>query len=115
MILERNGYLFTCRHDYTLGWSPQAKDGSKWPETGALIIELSPREYIVAGNGVVISFSKKAEDGKKVGIGYIDEIMIKDGKMIPVRRLNGDQTHQGRHLRIPAGEWSIQYIKLYEY
>lgn len=23
-ILERNDSLFTCRHDYTLGWSPQA-------------------------------------------------------------------------------------------
>jgi len=114
-IVERNNYLFTCKHDYTLGWSPQTKDGSKWPETGALIIELSSREYIVAGTGVVISFSKKAEDGKTVGIGYIDEIIVKDGKIFPVKRLNGDQNHQGRHLRIPVNEWSIQYIKLYEY
>lgn len=113
--IERNDYLFTCRHDYTLGWSPQAKDGSKWPEAGALIIELSPKEYIVAGTGVVISFSKKVDDGKTLGIGYIDEIKIEDGKRIPLKRLNGDENHQGRHLRIPVGEWSIQQVKLYEY
>ena len=113
-IIERNNYRFIFRHDFTLGWSPQAKDGSIWPETGALIIELSPTEYIVAGTGVVLSFESLAGN-KKAGIGYIDQIKITDGKIVPVKRLNGDQSHQGRHLRIPVGEWDIQYVKLYEY
>lgn len=113
-IVERNNYRFIFRHDYTLGWSPQAKDGSFWPETGALIIELSPTEYIVAGTGVVLSFESIAGN-KKAGIGYIDQIKITDGKIVTVKRLNGDQSHQGRHLRIPVGEWDIQYVKLYEY
>jgi hypothetical protein len=30
-------------------------------------------------------------------------------------RMNGDQSHQGRHLRIPEGDFSIQKIKLYTY
>lgn len=110
---ERNGYRFTCRHDYTLGWSPEAKSGNPWPESGALIIELSPREYIVAGTGVVITFD--SDKGKNIGIGFIDEVEMREGKMIPLRRLNGDQDHQGRHLRIPVGNWSIQHVKLYEY
>jgi hypothetical protein len=29
--------------------------------------------------------------------------------------MNGDQDHQGRHLRIPVGEYGIQRIRLYEY
>jgi hypothetical protein len=33
----------------------------------------------------------------------------------PGYRLNGDQSHQGRHLRIEAGDWNIQHIKLYRY
>lgn len=111
-VFERNGYQFTCKHDYTLGWATGAKDGSVWPESGALIIELSPSEYIVAGTGVVVTFTSKAA---QVGIGYIDEVKIEEGKMIPIKRLNGDQSHQGRHLNIPAGEWEIQHIKLYEY
>lgn len=113
-IIERNNYKFIFKHDYTLGWNPKAKDGSLWPEVGALIIELSPTEYIVAGTGVVLSF-ESMDNNKKAGIGFIDQIKIEDGKIVPVKRLNGDQSHQGRHLRIPVGEWDIQYVKLYEY
>ncbi|QIK60873.1 DUF5597 domain-containing protein [Dysgonomonas sp. HDW5A] len=113
--IERNGYTFTFKHDYTLGWNPQAKDGNKWPETGALIIELSKNEYLVAGTGVVVTFGNTKKDGTQTGIGIIDEVEFNDGKMRPLRRMNGDQDHQGRHLRIPAGEWSIQYVKLYDY
>jgi hypothetical protein len=29
--------------------------------------------------------------------------------------MNGDQDHQGRHIRIPVGEWNIQRVKLYQY
>jgi hypothetical protein len=29
--------------------------------------------------------------------------------------MNGDQSHQGRHLRLPPGEFGIQRIKLYRY
>ncbi|MCD8166699.1 MAG: DUF5597 domain-containing protein, partial [Bacteroides sp.] len=51
-VLEKNGFRFICRHDYTLGWAPQAKDGSEWPASGAVIIELSPTEYLIGGTGV---------------------------------------------------------------
>ena len=29
--------------------------------------------------------------------------------------LGGDETHQGRHLRIPPGEWGVQRVRLYRY
>jgi hypothetical protein len=32
-----------------------------------------------------------------------------------VQRLNGDQSHQGRHLRIPFGNYDIQKLWLYRY
>ena len=38
-----------------------------------------------------------------------------DGKWVPGRRMNGDQDHQGRHIRIPVGDWVIQKVKLYQY
>lgn len=31
------------------------------------------------------------------------------------RHLNGDQTHQGRHLRIPMHDYAIQRLELYTY
>lgn len=54
--------------------------------------------------------------GKRLGIGYVDEVSIdKDGQLTYLRRHNGDQDHQGRHARIGVGEWKILHIKLYEY
>ena len=32
-----------------------------------------------------------------------------------IRRLNGDQDHQGRHARIGVDEFSILHVRLYTY
>ena len=54
--------------------------------------------------------------GKRLGLLSVDEVSIADdGTMQYLRRHNGDQTHQGRHVRIVVGEWKILHIKLYEY
>lgn len=54
--------------------------------------------------------------GKRCGLGSVDEIRIhEDGHFDNIRHLNGDQTHQGRHVRISVGEFKILHIKLYEY
>ena len=34
---------------------------------------------------------------------------------VPGRLLNGDESHQGRHRRIPEGKFGIQRVKLYRY
>lgn len=56
-------------------------------------------------------------DGKgKVGIESIDEIVFdRNGKMQKLRRLNGDEDHQGRHIRIPFSEYGAQLLKIYRY
>ena len=38
-----------------------------------------------------------------------------DGLWVGGRWLNGDQTHQGRHIQFHAGGWTVQRIKLYRY
>ncbi|MDX3910742.1 MAG: DUF5597 domain-containing protein [Sphingobium sp.] len=37
------------------------------------------------------------------------------GQWVSGRLMNGDQTHQGRHIRLPAGEFQIQKVRLYRY
>jgi beta-galactosidase GanA len=37
------------------------------------------------------------------------------GTWVPGRLLNGDQTLQGRHLRLPPDEFQIQRVRLYQY
>ena len=54
--------------------------------------------------------------GSRKGIANVDEVIIdKQGQMHYMRRLNGDQDHQGRHVRIACGEWKILHVKLYDY
>jgi beta-galactosidase GanA len=88
------------------------------PETplgAAMILQLSVDEFAIAGMGVTITFAPA--DGKgKVGIEHVQEGRYqKDGTWIGARWLNGDETHQGRHVHLGDGAWAVQRVKLYRY
>lgn len=54
--------------------------------------------------------------GTRCGISSVDEIAVQpNGELQYIRRLNGDQSHQGRHVRISVGDWKVLHVKLYEY
>jgi len=106
-------YRLTVKHDYTLGWSPGAGNSS-WPLSGCVVIEVSPDEFYVAGTGVVITF-QSITPGKRASFFRIDEGKFENQKWISGRRMNGDQDHQGRHVRIPVDQFGIQRVKLYQY
>ncbi len=117
-----NNYHLTVDHEYRLGWSAGAKNDT-WPLAGCIIISVAPGEFYVAGTGVVITFTSTIEN-KRAGFLSIDEgkflnarltDSVGQEKWIPGRRMNGDQDHQGRHVRIPANSYSIQHVKLYTY
>ncbi len=68
------------------------------------------------GNKSKAATTKVLFKGKRIGIGYADQVSFdKDGKMQFIRRDNGDQDHQGRHVRISCGDNKILHVKLYEY
>jgi hypothetical protein len=106
-------YRLTGRHVYTYGWHPASKDGSRWSEAGVLVIQLSSDEFLVAGTGVAVTFD--CLDSSLAGIGSVDLVEIHGDRLTPIRRMNGDQSHQGRHLRIEVGSYQLQHIKLYKY
>ena len=103
--------------DYTLhvafkGTSTEPAPQRKVEAHGGLIIRLGPDEYLVAGKGLIVTFST---DGATAGIESIWEGTFVDGRWVPGRLLNGDESHQGRHLRIPEGKFGIQRVRLYRY
>lgn len=106
-------YVLSIAHDYSLGWSPAAKD-TAWPQSGGIIIQTGEDEFIIAGTGMVVTFTA-LDKSYIAGILQSDEGVYIEGKWQPGRRMNGDQDHQGRHIRIAAGEWGIQRVKLYRY
>ena len=141
-VLLRDGLKITARHFFTLPWDPRSTNGSVWPEGGGMIFKLNKNEYIVAGSGIVLVFENENENkvqkslgedgfveaggkdiinegwkgGSRIGIASVDEVMVnKDCSFKYIRRLNGDQDHQGRHVRIGVDEFKILHVRLYEY
>lgn len=81
---------------------------------GGLVLQLGPDEFLFAGLGVTVVFeSPKA--GERLGLLQVEEGRYVDGRWQSIRRLNGDQTHQGRHVRLEPGRMVIQRAKLYRY
>lgn len=141
--LRQGDLRITASHYFTLPWDPRATDGSPWPVTGGVIIRISPREYIIAGTGLVVKFEHESEreamrtlgeDGfastggdndapaarwegsRRVGLAQVSEVRVNpDGSLSPVRYFSGDETHQGRHVRIGVDDYKILRVKLYDY
>ncbi len=149
--IERDGIAVKASHYFTLPWDSRATDGSVWPATGGLIIQIAPMEYVIAGTGIVLTFNPSAktqdepllgEDGflldgsnrrtadststaastdknssaTRIGLGQVEEIAVNpDGTFTRLRTFNGDETHQGRHVRIGVDDFKILHVKLYEY
>ena len=82
---------------------------------GGVVMMTGPDEYLFAETGLTVTFDTDKPGDRLVGILSVDEGKYVDGQWRPDRRLNGDQTHQGRHLRLPPGRVMIQRIKLYRY
>ena len=81
---------------------------------GALVIWLGGNEYLLAGQGITITM--EPGDGKgRLGIDSVHQGHFVDGQWRQGRWLNGDETHQGRHVRLPPGDYAIQRVRLYEY
>jgi hypothetical protein len=106
-------YVFTVRHEYSWPFATRIK--GETPRYGCMIIMISPNEYFIAGSGVVVRFQSSSDDGTQAGIGSIDEGSFVSGKWVPGLRMNGDQSHQGRHMNLPGNKYSIQKVHLYKY
>lgn len=113
-IITLGNYEFTFKHDYTLNWSAGAKE-NVWPMASAIIIEITPDEFYIAGSGIVATFKPLKKDVLNAGILKVDQGRFDNDVWRTIRHFNGDQTHQGRHLRISVGDYEIQKIKLYTY
>ena len=106
-------HMFTISHEYS--WPYATHSEGEIPRYGCIIIMVSSNEYYIAGRGVIVTFQTAANDGTIVGIGTMDEGRFVDGKWTPGLRMNGDQSHQGRHMNLGEHTFSIQKVQLYKY
>jgi hypothetical protein len=103
------GYLFTA----TLARS--------WPDKrllsddGAmLVLESAADEFYIVGSGLTVSITRDPDaDARVAGIASIEEVSRSGAEWKVERRLNGDQSNQGRQLSMDAREVRIYRVRLY--
>lgn len=120
-------YAFTAQIDLPTGTAATTQTtelptlgSGRWdapagtPDGAVMIIHLDGDDYVLVGRGVTITFAPA--DGKgHIGLDQVQEGSYHDGHWIGGRWLNGDQTHQGRHVRFEASSWGVQRVRLYRY
>ena len=114
-IIDFGDYEFTIKHSYTLGYEADSKN-DEWETFGAIIIQTGEDEFYLAGSGVVITFKSLKSPDLTVGILKDEEGKFVNNQWKVIRHLNGDQIHQGRHIRILGTDgYEIQRFELYNY
>jgi hypothetical protein len=78
-----------------------------------LIVQTAQDEFYIAGSGLAVSFIRDPDvDAKMSAIASIEEVTPAVGKWSVVRRLNGDQSNQGRQLSMEPHEIHIYRVNL---
>lgn len=103
------GYLFEAT--LSRSWPARtiiADDGAM------LILQASPGEFYIIGSGLTVSFSRDPDvDVGIAGIESVEQVSRAAGQWTTERRLNGDQTNQGRQLLMDPHRQHIYRVRLY--
>jgi beta-galactosidase GanA len=106
------GYEFTVT--FIDPWTP--KDKQSIGDHGGMLIYAGGEDFWFAGQGITVTFKGAGVGPALAGIDSAWEgVFDEKGAWKPGRLLNGDQTHQGRHIRLPPGQFQIQKVRLYRY
>lgn len=93
-------------------WTP--RDQQDLRGHGVLVLQTGPEELVVIGSGVTLTFAS-TDPGRVAGLESVWLGRFEGGDWKPERLLNGDETHQGRHVRLPPGAVQTQVVRLYSY
>jgi len=79
-----------------------------------IVVQTGEDEFLVGGAALTITVTKDIDAGEGIaGIVSIEEGSRTGGKWITERRLNGDQSNQGRNISLPAHGFNLLRVKLY--
>jgi beta-galactosidase GanA len=80
-----------------------------------LFISTGPDDFVIVSRGMNVYFTSATDPSESVGLGTVEEGVYADGRWVPGRRLNGDETPEWKALRFRGDKYSIQHVKLYRY
>lgn len=104
---------YTFEVAYIDPWTPKADQDTS--SHGGMIVQVTPDEFYFAGSGITVTFSPTGVGPHLAGIESAWEGRFEKGEWKRGRLLNGDQTHQGRHIRLEPDRFGIQRVKFYRY
>lgn len=94
---------------------PNAPAAGPVDRVAGLFLQLGPDDYVIVGRSMNVYFESATDTTQSVGLVSADEGQYVEGRWVPGRRLNGDETPDWRALWFPGDRYSIQKIKLYRY
>lgn len=103
------GYLLTAR--LRTAWPSNALLNND----GAMIV-IQPREneFYILGMGLKVSFARDPDtDDRVAGLAHIEVVEQRNEKLTIVRKLNGDESNQGRELDMDTQQMRIYHVVLY--
>lgn len=81
-----------------------------------MVMGIAPDEFYILGSGLRVTFLRDPDvDGRTAGIASIEQLSYGNGRWSAVRRLNGDQSDQGRALLMAPHEFHVYRVRLYTY
>jgi hypothetical protein len=105
------GYLF--RATLARSWparQPLETDGAM------LVMKTAPGRFEVLGSGLTVTFLRDPDAGDGIaGIAGIERLAWRGGRWTVARRLNGDQSNQGRGLIMDPHTVHLYRVRLYSY
>lgn len=110
--LVLGGYELEAR--YSTRRFGRAPDVPADPAAG-LFISTGENDFVIVGKSMMVYFTATNGSAESVGLGTVEEGSYVNGRWVPGRRLNGDETPEWRALRFPVDGYSIQRVKLYRY
>ncbi len=89
--------------------------GAPADRVAGLFISVGPDDYVILGRSMMVCFALATDPSQHVGLGTVEEGVYADGRWVPGRRLNGDETPEWKALRFRGDGYSLQRVKLYRY
>ncbi len=114
--VELGGYLLRIQYQQgPQAPGPPQRENSNVPPGGAIIINTAPDEFVIAGEGLTVTFLPDSQGPQHVELMSVEEGTFDKGTWVPGRRLNGDETNGGNDVIFRGAAPSIQKVRLYRH
>src|SRR5208337_2725312 len=114
--VELGGYLLRIQYQQgpQIPGQPQ-RENSSVPAGAAIIINTAPDEFVIAGEGLTVTFLPDSQGPQHAELMSVEEGTFDSGTWMPERRLNGDETNGGNYLIFRGAAPTIQKVRLYRH